>query len=120
MEIVNKENITFQDFYDKHKLLDNMIERDLVISYLRKKGYIGGEGGNQNVSFAKPTNDSYIFHIVKTDDLTLQQMKFELMYVFLSIIIFLGDLFLKYTLMEMSLKERFLIQWMLFLHVKMG
>lgn len=78
-EVVNKENITFQDFYDKHKSLDKMVERDIIIDYLYRKEYIKGEGASQNVSYAKPTADSYIFHIVETEDDTLSKTEFELM-----------------------------------------
>lgn len=78
-EIVNKENMTFQDFYDKHRLLDGMIEREIVVDYLLRKGYIKGEGASRNVSIAKPTQDSYVFHLVDIEDENLEKLEFELM-----------------------------------------
>lgn len=50
-----------------------------MINYLYKKGYIQGNEGRMDVSYAKPTNSSYIYHVVETEDEELQKTKFELM-----------------------------------------
>lgn len=56
-----------------------MVERQIMISYLYRRGYIHGNEGCRDVSYAKPTNSSYIFHVVETEDEELQKTKFELM-----------------------------------------
>ena len=80
--IVNRKGYTFSDFYDKYKLLDDMIERRIVLDYLIEHEVISE---NRELSFSRPTPDSRIFNVIPIDQEDLEvkynanDIKYELM-----------------------------------------